>query len=125
MKLPIDVMAVSGSDGRGHGRSIPLCVPFYDDTAPADRMAYVRSSFASASPQARVSVNYFTDGSAVFDTQRHGGHCCGYHARSRSSPLAFAKRRSRHGGNDAARACLGNGAQAGFPIPEGDLLSPV
>ena len=49
---------------------MPLSVSvLIDDSAPADLAAFVRSSFASASPQARVSLNYFHDGRALFDPE--------------------------------------------------------
>lgn len=67
--LPLDVKAVfqAATDVEA-ARSVPLCVSvMLDETAPADLVAFVRSSFASASPQARVSVNYFEDNRAVFD----------------------------------------------------------
>ncbi|MFR8784990.1 YcjF family protein [Slackia sp.] len=128
MKLPIDVMAVfQEAMDVDTARSIPLCVSvLLDDTAPADLMAYVRSSFASASPQARVSVNYFTDGSAVFDP--------------RSDMAVIAAGITPEVGSIAARIreagvpvmvvttlpelVSATAREAGFPIPEGDLLSP-
>ena len=108
-------------------RSVPLCVSvLLDDTAPADLMAYVRSSFASASPQARVSVNYFTDGSAVFDP--------------RSDMAVIAAGVTPEAGAIAARIreagipvmvattlpelVSATAREAGYPSPEGDLLSP-
>ena len=70
-KMPIDVMAVlqEATDVEA-ARSVPLCVSvLLDDTAPDDLTAFVRSSFASASPQARVSVNYFEDAHIAFDAR--------------------------------------------------------
>ena len=70
-KMPIDVMAVlqEATDVEA-ARSGPLCVSvLLDDTAPDDLTAFVRSSFASASPQARVSVNYFEDAHIAFDAR--------------------------------------------------------
>lgn len=128
MKLPIDVMAVfQEAMDVDAARSVPLCVSvLLDDTAPADLMAYVRSSFASASPQARVSVNYFTDGSAVFDP--------------RSDMAVIAAGVTPEAGAIAARIreagipvmvattlpelVSATAREAGYPIPEGDLLSP-
>lgn len=108
-------------------RSVPLCVSvLLDDTAPADLMAYVRSSFASASPQARVSVNYFTDGSAVFDP-------CSDMAviAAGVTPEAGAiAARIREAGIPVMVATTlpelvsATAREAGYPIPEGDLLSP-
>lgn len=67
--MPLDVKAVfKAATDVEEARSVPLCVSvLLDETAPADLVAFVRSSFASASPQARVSVNYFEDNRAVFD----------------------------------------------------------
>ena len=128
MKLPIDVMAVfQEAMDVDAARSVPLCDSvLLDDTAPADLMAYVRSSFASASPQARVSVNYFTDGSAVFDP--------------RSDMAVIAAGVTPEAGAIAARIreagipvivattlpelVSATAREAGYPIPEGDLLSP-
>ena len=69
MKMSIDVMAVfQEAMDVDAARSVPITVSvLLDEAAPADLVAFVRSSFASASPQARVSVNYFSDASAAFD----------------------------------------------------------
>lgn len=67
--MPVDVMAVlQEALNVEAAREVPLCVSvLLDEAAPADLVAFVRASFASASPQARVSVNYFQDAAAVFD----------------------------------------------------------
>lgn len=108
-------------------RSVPLCVSvLLDDTAPADLMAYVRSSFASASPQARVSVNYFTDGSAVFDSRSDMAVI----AAGVTPEVGAIAARIREAGIPVMVATTlpelvsATAREAGYPIPEGDLLSP-
>lgn len=108
-------------------RSVPLCVSvLLDDTAPADLMAYVRSSFASASPQARVSVNYFTDGSAVFDPRSDMAVI----AAGVTPEVGAIAARIREAGIPVMVATTlpelvsATAREAGYPIPEGDLLSP-
>lgn len=69
MQIPIDVTAVfkEATDVEA-ARNVPLNVSvLLDESAPDDLVAFVRSSFASASVQARVSINYFVDGNAAFD----------------------------------------------------------
>lgn len=128
MKLPIDVMAVfQEAMDVDAARSVPLCVSvLLDDTAPADLMAYVRSSFASASPQARVSVNYFTDGSAVFDPRSDMAVI----AAGVTPEVGAIAARIREAGIPVMVATTlpelvsATAREAGYPIPEGDLLSP-
>ena len=69
MQIPVDVKAVfDEATNVENARNIPITVSvLLDDSAPADLIAFVRSSFASASPQARVSINYFCDETAAFD----------------------------------------------------------
>lgn len=128
MKLPIDVMAVfQEAMDVDAARSVPLCVSvLLDDTAPADLMAYVRSSFASASPQARVSVNYFTDGSAVFDPRSDMAVI----AAGVTPEVGAIAARIREAGIPVMVATTlpelvsATAREAGYPVPEGDLLSP-
>lgn len=71
MNIPIDIKTLlAGATDVEAARTVPLSVSvLIDDSAPADLAAFVRSSFASASPQARVSLNYFHDGRALFDPE--------------------------------------------------------
>lgn len=71
MNIPIDIKTLlAGVTDVEAVRTVPLSVSvLIDDSAPADLAAFVRSSFASASPQARVSLNYFHDGRALFDPE--------------------------------------------------------
>ena len=127
-KMPIDVMAVlqEATDVEA-ARSVPLCVSvLLDETAPADLTAFVRANFASASPQARVSVNYFCDENAAFDI--------------RSDMAVIAAGFTPEVGKIAARLrdegiatmvvttlpeCVNAmAAECARPIPEGDLLCP-
>lgn len=127
-KMPIDVMAVlqEATDVEA-ARSVPLCVSvLLDDTAPADLTAFVRSSFASASPQARVSVNYFEDANVAFDP--------------RSDMAVIAAGTTPEVGQIAARLrsagiatmvvttlpeCVrGLGQSTKYVIPDEDLLAP-
>ncbi len=127
-KIPIDIMAVfQEATDVDAARSVPLCVSvMLDDTAPADLAAFVRSSFASASPQARVSVNYFSDVSAVFDPRSDMAVI----AAGVTPEVGLIAERVREAGipvmvvttlpelvDAAAR-------ERGFAIPEGDLIAP-
>ncbi len=127
-KIPIDIMAVfQEATDVDAARSVPLCVSvMLDDTAPADLAAFVRSSFASASPQARVSVNYFSDASAVFDPRSDMAVI----AAGVTPEVGLIAERVREAGipvmvvttlpelvDAAAR-------ERGFDIPEGDLIAP-
>ncbi len=69
MQIPVDVKAIfDEATNVENARNIPITVSvLLDDTAPMDLIAFVRSSFASASPQARISINYFHDEFAAFD----------------------------------------------------------
>ncbi|MDK7723090.1 hypothetical protein QP551_00005 [Slackia exigua] len=71
MNIPIDIKTLlAGVTDVEAARTVSLSVSvLIDDSAPADLAAFVRSSFASASPQARVSLNYFHDGRALFDPE--------------------------------------------------------
>ena len=71
MNIPIDIKTLlAGVTDVEAARTVPLSVSvLIDDSAPADLAAFVRSSFASASPQARVSLNYFHGGRALFDPE--------------------------------------------------------
>lgn len=71
MNIPIDIKTLlAGVTDAEAARTVSLSVSvLIDDSAPADLAAFVRSSFASASPQARVSLNYFHDGRALFDPE--------------------------------------------------------
>lgn len=60
MQLPVDVKAViDEATNIDDARNTPLSVSVYiDESAPGDSIACVRSSFASTSPTARVSMIY-------------------------------------------------------------------
>lgn len=129
MKLPIDVMAVlqEATDVEA-ARSVPLCVSvLLDEAAPADLTAFVRASFASASPQARVSVNYFSDGAAAFDPKSDMAVI----AAGVTEEVGDIACRLRDAGIPALVVTtlpeiVGRTAQArGKAIPEGDLVAPV
>ena len=62
-KMPIDVKEVlNEATNIEAARQVPISISVYiDDTAPGDVQALVRQAFASASPQARVSILYVGD----------------------------------------------------------------
>lgn len=128
MQIPIDVAAVfQEATNVEAARAVPLAVSvMLDESAPADLTAFVRSSFASASAQARVSINYFSDGQAIFDP--------------RSDMAVIAAGLTEQVGQvaDQVRACgipvmvvtslpslVAELAEAsGFPVPAADLIAP-
>ena len=129
MGLPIDVMAVfqEATDVEA-ARSVPLCVSvLLDDTAPADLTAFVRSSFASASPQARVSINYFSDDNVAFDPRSDMAVI----AAGRTPAVGSIAARMRQEGiptlvvTTLPEAVKAASAAQGHPIPEGDLAAPT
>ena len=69
MQIPVDVKAIfDEATNVEAARNVPINVSvLLDENAPQDLVAYVRSSFASASPQARVSINYFCNQHIAFD----------------------------------------------------------
>lgn len=129
MKIPLDVVAVfQEALDVDAARSVPITVSvLLDEAAPADLVAFVRSSFASASPQARVSVNYFSDSSAAFDARSDMAVI----AAGVTEDVGRIARTIREAGIPAlvvttlpeivektALACAN-------PIPEGDLVAPA
>ena len=127
--IPIDISAViqEAIDVEAASK-IPLSISvLIDDTAPSDLVAFVRGAFASTAAQARVSQNYFYDETAIFDARcdmavvvaaatpqvgqvvdsvRAAGVPCMVVTTSPEQVQACAK-------------------EAGFPIPEADLIAPV
>lgn len=129
MKMPIDVMAVfQEAMDVDAARSVPITVSvLLDEAAPADLVAFVRSSFASASPQARVSVNYFSDASAAFD----GKSDMAVIAAGVTQEVGLIARRLRDAGIPALvvttlpQVVEQTAIEQGHPIPEGDLVAPM
>lgn len=67
MQLPVDIPAIlkAATDFEGAAKT-PVAVSVYiDDTAPADCAGHVRAAFASAGPNARVTVGYVGEGPIV------------------------------------------------------------
>ena len=129
MDIPIDVKAViDAACDIESARSIPLSVSvFIDDTAPADLVAHVRSVFASASANARVTIGY-VDGKElqvptpcdmavlVAGVNEHIGEYAAK-LRSLSVPAMVATTMPQ---------LIADMAQVnGVSIPEGDIVSPV
>ena len=129
MKMSIDVMAVfQEAMDVDAARSVPITVSvLLDEAAPADLVAFVRSSFASASPQARVSVNYFSDASAAFD----GKSDMAVIAAGVTQEVGLIARRLRDAGIPALvvttlpQVVEQTAIEQGHPIPEGDLVAPM
>ncbi|MDO4443285.1 MAG: hypothetical protein Q4B69_05355 [Slackia sp.] len=128
MNMPIDVMAVfQEATNAEAARSVPLCVSvLLDDGAPADLTAFVRSSFASASPQARVSVNYFSDADAAFDPRSDMAVI----AAGLTPDVGSIAAKIRDAGIPAMvvttlpELVAETAREKGFAIPEGDLIAP-
>lgn len=128
-KIPLDFMAVlqEAIDVEA-ARNVPLCVSvMLDETAPADVVAFVRSSFASASPQARVSVNYFQDGAAMFDPRSDMAVI----AAGITAEVGEIAQRLRDAGIPALvvttlpHLVRQTAEERGFPIPDGDIVAPT
>ncbi len=129
MKMPIDLVAVfQEAMDVDAARSVPITVSvLLDEAAPSDLVSFVRSSFASASPQARVSVNYFSDASAVFDSKSDMVVI----AAGMTEEIGLIARRAREENiptlvvttmpGMVSRAAIASGC----PIPEGDLVAPM
>ena len=129
MNIPIDLKAVfqEAMDVEA-ARSVPLVVSvLLDETAPADLVAFVRSSFASASPQARISMTYFTDASAVFDPKSDMAVI----AAGLTEDVGLIARRVREASIPALvvttlpEMVREIATASGHPIPEGDLVAPL
>ncbi len=128
MQIPIDVAAVfQEATNVEAARSVPLSVSvMLDETAPADLTAFVRSSFASASAQARVSINYFSDAHAMFDSRSDMAVIAGgltvevgqvaENIRAAGIPVMVVTSLPSLV-EEIART-------SGFPIPEADLIAP-
>ena len=129
MNIPIDLKAVfQEAMDVDAARSVPLVVSvLLDETAPADLVAFVRSSFASASPQARISISYFTDGGAAFDPQSDMAVI----AAGLTEDVGLIARRVREASIPALvvttlpEIVSKRAIASGHPIPEGDLVAPV
>lgn len=128
MKMPIDVLALlqEATDVEA-ARSVPLCVSvLLDDTAPDDLTAFVRSSFASASPQARVSVNYFHNAEVMFDPRSDMAVI----AAGMTPDIGAVAAQLREAGiptlvvTTLPEHVNAEAAERGFAIPEGDLVAP-
>ncbi len=126
-KMPIDVMAVlqEATDVEA-ARSVPLCVSvLLDDTAPDDLTAFVRSSFASASPQARVSVNYFEDAHIAFDARSDMAVIAAGFTPEIGEIVSSSWRRHSVMVVTTLPECVNGAAEAaGHPIDAADVIAP-
>ena len=127
MKLPIDISAVmKAATHLDEVSDTPLAVSVYlDESAPKDLVAHVRSSYASAHPNARVSITYL-DGPLSTRTEEDmavivAGDSVGVgrlaaQIREDGIPVMVVSTSPRKV-NQAAD-------QSGFEIPDGDLVFP-
>lgn len=128
MQIPIDVAAVlREATNVEAARAVPLSVSvLLDETAPADLTAFVRSSFASASAQARVSINYFSDGQALFDPRSDMAVI----AAGLTYETGLVAEQVRAAGipvmvvTTLPTLVADIAAEMGCPIPEADLIAP-
>ena len=128
MQLPVDIGAVlKAAFDVDEARREPLCVSVYlDDSAPSDVQAHVRSSFASSSPSARVTLAYLNEGMFVpFVNDDMAVIVAGFDDR-----VGFYAARLRSAGvptmvvTTLPTIVSGLAASSGYPIPEGDLAFP-
>lgn len=128
MQMPVDISAVlkAVSDIEG-AAATPLAVSvFIDDTAPGDVVGHVRSAFASAGANTRVTIGYLgsapaapyeADDMAVIVggvAENVGAQAA--HLRSCGIPVMVATTMPR---------LVAEMAEAfGSPIPEGDIVAP-
>lgn len=132
MKLPMsarDVKAiVDAAVGVDADADAPVSASVYvDETAPADVIAHVRGAFAGASAQARITIGYLGKGRAIagpdddFAVVVAGlGSDAGkaaFDLRAQGVPVMIATTMPLF-----AEAIA---ADAGFPVPEGDIVSPA
>ena len=129
MQIPIDVKAViDEATNIDEARRTPLSVSVYlDESAPADLVAHVRAVFASSSPSARVSITYL-DGRpfAPYPDDDAAVIVAGLDADN--GRRAFELRQV--GVPTMVVTTLPNlvdsiAEEAGYPIPDGDLVSPA
>ncbi len=129
MQLPINVKeVVDAATGYSQGAEQSVSVSVYlDDTAPADLIAHVRSSFASASPKMRITMSYIapesfsaseSDDAAVIvaGVSEFVGEAAAA-VRAAKTPVMVVTTLPVLVGDLAA--CMG------YPIPEGDIVSPA
>ena len=129
MNLPLDIPALlRAATDIDAARNTPLAVSVYlDETAPGDVVGHVRSAFASAGARTRVTLGYLDDGAlpepygaddmvviVAGESPRIGEAAA--HVRGAGIPVMVATA-SPHAVIAAAEA-------TGFPIPEGDVVSP-
>lgn len=128
MQLPIDVKAVvEEATNIEDARQTPLSVSVYiDATAPGDLIGHVRSAFASASAQVRVTIAYLDDRDlAVFPGDDMAVLVAGL-----SERIGFDAATLREAGVPVMVAttlpCLVEAIakEAGNPIPQGDIVFP-
>lgn len=128
MQLPVDVKAViEEATNIDAARNTPLSVSVYiDETAPGDVVARVRSAFASATAQARVSLTYL-DGRPF---SAYAGDDMAVIVAGLSENIGAYAEDLRRAGVPVMLATtmpslVREIAEAkGHPIPEADLVSP-
>lgn len=129
MQMPVDIPAVlKAAVDIEAAAATPLAVSvFIDDTAPGDVVGHVRSAFASAGANTRVTISYLGSGLAVpYEeddmavivagvSERIGEQAA--HLRSLGIPVMVAT---------TMPALVDEAASAfGHPIPAGDLVAPA
>ena len=128
MDLPIDIKTVlKQMTDVNAAREVPITVSvLLDDAAPADLVAFVRTSYASASPQAHVSINYFHDDVAFFDEKSDMAVI----AAGPTASVGRIANRVRLAGipalvvTSSPTLVKAQAADSGYPVPEGDLVAP-
>lgn len=132
MKLPVNTKDVKSVIDAAVGltgaelQSVSVSV-YLDDTAPADAVAHVRAAFASASAQARVTIDYlgrgrvaagpYDDFAVVVAGLREDVGQAAAALRSDGIPVMVA--------TTLPLLVAAIAQDAGFPIPEGDIVSPA
>ncbi len=129
MALPVDLHAIlAAATNTEEEAKAPIAVSVYiDDTAPGECIAFVRGLFAGAEgANARVSISYLDDGAdarphddmavLIAGTRADIGRTAA-EVRSAGVPVMVATN---------LPALVGDAAAAdGFPIPSGDLITPL
>lgn len=127
-KMPIDIKEVlNEATNIQAARQVPISLTVYiDDTAPQDLQALVRQAFASASPQAHVSLLYLQD--HAFDPFAHDDMAClvaGFNEQIGSYARQLRKAGVPTMVVTTMPTIVSQLAEAsGYPIAEADLLSP-
>lgn len=129
MQMPVDISEVLkiATDLKDVEQTPVSVAVLIDGGAPAKLASHVRSAFASEGANVRVTVAYLEDGAV----EPRGGEDAAIIVAGKEALAGSEASLFRNAGipamivaDDAAQASL-DAEQAGYPIPDGDVVSPV